>query len=288
VVEVVGRRLSADAAGALLDEALRRAGVAAVPEAAESLVFFVAGALCEVAEASHGEVAADRLMRELRPVLDEAWQLERTALAGGLGTTHPPVSGVTRRDSGVQPSGGLSLRDEEADTIPAQADPLAVAYVNAAGLSVQHPPRVGLSDKPPSSRMTVPYLASALVPDGPRTAIVVVDEDPVARDQIAGALRRLGCLVATAESRLEARRLIRRLEPRVLVADIETIAPDFEPLGPTFEELLHCVPQPAVVLVGASAPRERATQVVGSLLKPVQDADVLRMVEPHLDRDARS
>jgi hypothetical protein len=42
------------------------------------------------------------------------------------------------------------------------------------------------------------------------------------------------------------------------------------------------------VLVGASAPRERATQVVGSLLKPVQDADVLRMVEPHLVPDAAS
>ena len=282
MTEAVERGLPTGSASALIGEALRRAAVSAVPETAEALVFFVSGALRDVAEETHDELVADALMAELGPVLDRAWELERLTLTDAIAPSGRYASAITRRHSGVLRSADHDAAEGDEDTVPAPADPQARTEVDDLDLRLGEPPRISISDKPPSSRLTVPYLAAALAPGGAATSIVVADRDEASRNRIAEELRRCGALVATAESRWDTRKLIRLLHPSVLVADIDTIAPDFEPLGPTFEELLHEVPEPAVILIGTSAPREPGAQVVGSLLKPIDPSQLLRLVEASL------
>jgi len=91
---------------------------------------------------------------------------------------------------------------------------------------------------PPRSSRTVPYLQAVLTPPRRRRRVMIVDGRDEPRRALAEALEHAGYAVVTAHDRAVARSLFHRLTPTLIIADVETVAPDFEPLGPAFEELL--------------------------------------------------
>ncbi len=109
---------------------------------------------------------------------------------------------------------------------------------------------------PRSSRFTVPYLQAVLTPPRRRRRVMIVDAHDEPRRELAAALEGQGDAVVTAHDRGVARTLFYRLAPTLIIADVETIAPDFEPLGPAFEELLGGGPPSSPVPVVARSTDE--------------------------------
>jgi CheY-like chemotaxis protein len=124
---------------------------------------------------------------------------------------------------------------------------------------------------------TVPY-ADAVWEDAGDLRILVVDQDDAARRDAVAVLERLGYKVACAADRGSAARLLTRLEPAVVVADLETLAPDFEPLGTALEELfLEHAPCP-VILLGTSKPREQTEWIKAAVPKPLVFGTIEKLV----------
>lgn len=112
---------------------------------------------------------------------------------------------------------------------------------------------------PRSSRFTVPYLQAVLTPPRRRRRIMIVDAHDEPRRELAAALEEQGYAVVTAHDRGVARTLFYRLAPTLIIADVETIAPDFEPLGPAFEELLGGDPPSSPIAVASRRSDEPPT-----------------------------
>ncbi|RLB66192.1 MAG: hypothetical protein DRI90_00045 [Deltaproteobacteria bacterium] len=135
---------------AVIDDALERAQLSAVPEDAVALVFFATGPLHEAVELARGEQLARAIMVELGPVLDEAWVRERRRVEADLDSGVPALSGdeVTRRESGVRRH--QDVDDDEtptdveqlmaADTIPAPTNGAAEAAAAELALRLSAPP----------------------------------------------------------------------------------------------------------------------------------------------------
>jgi len=252
------------------------------------MVFFATGPLHEAVEAALGEGTASTILVALGPVLDEAWVRERRRVAAEAGTDSSslPGSDAARRASGVRRQ--VELDDESptdieqllaGDTTPVTAGEAAEAAAAELALQFSAPPQMTISEAPPSSnRLTVPYLPNALLPDGRMPAVVVADSDDDRRSELGDWLHELDCLVARAANREQVRSLVRKLRPKVLVADVETIAPDFEPLRPTLDDLLPGLTKTAVILVSDGAARELPDDVVTVLQRPVIRDELLAEV----------
>ena len=275
---------------AVIDDALERAQLSAVPEDAEALVFFATGPLHEAVEASFGEQPASSIMLTLGPVLDEVWVRERRRVVADPDSAFStaPTSETARRESGVRRQ---AERDDEtptdieqlvaADTIPAPNSGAAEAAAAELALRMSAHPSVAISEAPPSSnRFTVPYLPNALLPESRTPAVVVADADDDSRGELSDWLHSLGCLVARATNRAQVRSLVRKLKAQVLIADVETIAPDFEPLRPTFDDLFPGLTRPKVILISDGVRRELPDKVLAVLPRPVQRDQLLDLVAP--------
>jgi CheY-like chemotaxis protein len=219
LVEALERVAAAHVRRRVLQLALEEARIAAVPDKIEDLTFFVSGPLYEHAQRLLGSDFADSLLVELAPVLDRAWATDRAALdAPARPATPVPESEVRTRSRSA-----IRKLDGAADTEPAPA------------------PATDDAAAPPSKRVTMPYLDAVLAtPPGaePATRVLVVHADDAARSAIAGALEDAAYAVVTAPDTRVARLLLSRLTPALIVADIETLAPDFEPLRPALDEMI--------------------------------------------------
>ncbi len=272
----------------MLDDALRRAELMEFPENAEAMVFFATGPLHEAVEAALGESAASTILVALGPILDEAWVRERRRVAteAAASSSAPPEPDAARRMSGVRrqvepddesPTDIEQLLD--GDTTPVPTGGAAEAAAAELALQFSTPPQMTISETPPSSnRLTVPYLPNALLPSGRTAAVVVADLDDDRRGELGDWLHELDCLVARAANREQVRSLVRKLRPKVLIADVETLAPDFEPLRPTLDDLLPGLTKPAVILVSDGAARELPDDVVTLFRRPVVRDELLARV----------
>lgn len=283
-----------DAEGdALLHEALVEAGLGELPERPEDLLFFATGALYDRAQALYGRVRAERLLEELGSVLDLAWELDRLSLDEATRSTSDlPTSGVVRKRSRVQRLAHPSpLADEDEsgdpakdDTLPAPSNclfpPSGDAATQSAPVALSRVVADTLADlestAPP--RATLPYMPALLVsglnPTGAAARVLVVEADGALRAGYAEALRARGCGVATAPDRLSAARLVTRLVPNLVIGDLETLAPDFEPLEPALEELFGDSEPAPILLLSDQPRRERNASVARTLEKPVSAVEL--------------
>jgi DNA-binding NtrC family response regulator len=111
-------------------------------------------------------------------------------------------------------------------------------------------------------------MPAVLAPGQGARRVMVIEGDPEQRSGLAAALRKAGMTVATADDVRVARRLIQRFVPHVVVADLETVAPDFEPLRPVLDDLLAASDDVAVVLLDDQQRGETAECVRRSFEKP--------------------
>jgi CheY-like chemotaxis protein len=91
---------------------------------------------------------------------------------------------------------------------------------------------------PRSHRLTVPYLQSVLTPPRRRRRIMIVHSQDAPRRELAELLEKRGYAVVTAHDVDVARALHQRLAPTLIIAEIETLAPDFEPIALALDALL--------------------------------------------------
>jgi CheY-like chemotaxis protein len=128
------------------------------------------------------------------------------------------------------------------------------------------------------SEDTVPYADAAWHGDSGDRRVLVVDGDPTSRQDTVSVLERLGYQVAWAAEPSGARKLLARIHPHVLVADLETIAPDFEPLRAALEILFGGGPPVSVVLIGTDEVREDIEWVKAAVPKPLSFGRIERLV----------
>ncbi len=108
-----------------------------------------------------------------------------------------------------------------------------------------------------------------------RTDVLIVDDDPLIRNQLSRFARRLGFEVRTAEDGVEALAEIRRKHPDIVVSDVHM--PRMQ--GPRLIELLRKIPgmeDKPVIVVTADA--SRGTKI--SLLEHGADDFIVKPVDP--------
>src|SRR5690606_1919871 len=107
----------------------------------------------------------------------------------------------------------------------------------------------------PDSQETVPYV-DAVWQDGAERRVLLVVANDADRQEIVEFLEVFGYQVSWASDPAKAAKLFVRTSPDVVVADLETIAPDFEPLRPSLEALFGTSAPRPVVIVGTDDCRE--------------------------------
>ncbi|HZO12486.1 MAG TPA: hypothetical protein VFB62_04490 [Polyangiaceae bacterium] len=250
-------------------DALADSGHRTIPESPEELLFFATGPLYERAQAAWGSEIADAILLELAPVLDRAWERDRRELVGELTPSGKPGSGVRLRSEvlhlldssseGLRRACALDAeRAEDADTVPAPAP------------EPTHPPE----DEVTRRRITVPYTSVAWSKARNTPRVLVLASDDELRARIAGALRGQRYALATAAHREGARALYTRLEPDLVVAERETLAPDYEPLRPAVEALFGASRAAKVVLVTEEPVRDRFDSIC-AVIRPDVSQDAL-------------
>ncbi|HZO15491.1 MAG TPA: response regulator [Polyangiaceae bacterium] len=128
------------------------------------------------------------------------------------------------------------------------------------------------------SESTVPYADAVWQADAGDRRVLVIDREDTSRQDAVAVLERLGFQVAWAADAGGAGMLFTRLQPHVLVADVETVAPDFEPLRSALEDLFgHNQPVP-VVLIGSDKPREAIEWVKAFVPKPLSFGNIEQLV----------
>jgi hypothetical protein len=199
-------------------------------------------------------------------VLDRVWERDRLETTGELTIT--PGSGVRRR-SQLHPTEAECARElEDRDTVPAPpptvSEPPPVSEPPVVSEAPDEPMDEVSHDvviPPERRRITVPYTAIAWASgrNTPRVLVVAADDD--LRTRLARALRGRRYALATAAHRDGARALYARLEPDLVVVDLETLAPDYEPIRPALEALFGEMPPSKVVVVSDAPVRERVSAV---------------------------
>jgi CheY-like chemotaxis protein len=262
LVEALDRVAAVHVRRRVLGAALDEAGVKAIPDQIEDLTFFVSGPLYEQAQRILGSEFADELLVEVAPVLDRAWASDREHAGAppAVQGTPLPLSAVrrTRSQSAIR-------KVDAATTIPADTEPAPATNEPA-------------DTTPPSiKRMTMPYLEAVLGGEQAVRVLVVHGEDD-ARGAISGALEESGYAVVTAHDTRVARLLLSRLTPAFIVADVETLAPDFEPLRAALEAMMGTAQAPVVLLSDERRPDmpELVRAIVSRASRP---AEVLEVIE---------
>lgn len=248
----------------VLERALADAGLAVVPDTLEELTFFVSGPLYEHAQKALGDAFADAMLTEMTPVLDRAWELDRAAVEEPFGADTPTSAIRSKR------SKSAIRRMSEEDGPPSAVD---VAYDPADTVPARDTDRV-----PPSSkRNTMPYVESVLTSDSCR--VLVADADNVRRLELTRALEDAGHSVVTAPDARVASLLTGRVHPSIIVADIETVAPDFEPLGPALEVIFGDTDAVDVILMSDHRRPDLPAAVKAILSETCTPAEMLDVVE---------
>jgi len=285
----------------LLADAFAAAELDDIPYGPAELLFFASGPLYELVQQEWGDTTADALLLELAPVFDRAWARDRIELGGdfvphSFTASSAPGSSApgrnVRRRSGVRPTAKDTVRTTEdgpaedivrADTIPAAPPTTSISYIDDKHGSLAEDPLI--EPVPPSSRRrgTIPYTPSAFRPNDERVRVLVVAHDPATRRKFASVLNDAGCAVAMAPDTACAAALYARLEPALLIAELETIAPDFEPLRAALDGVFGNAPPTSVVLLSDEPQRERHEDVVGVIaesLAPEQLSSLLDALLP--------
>ncbi len=207
----------------VLHAALRDAGLAEVPSQLEDLTFFVSGPLYERAQRVLGVAFADAMLVEMSPALDHAWERDRAeAELPELAT-----------DSSRQPPSSTAVRSRIRSAIHRLEEDGPPSAVDA----VRDTDPVHDTDPAPSNkRNTVPYLDATLGSGRAVRVLVVIAHEGRRRD-LALALEGAGYAVVTAAEARVAAVLLSRVRPALVVADVETVAPDFEPVAAAFEAM---------------------------------------------------
>jgi hypothetical protein len=161
-----------------------------------------------------------------------------------------------------------------ADTIPAAPPTTLISYIDDEDRTLTEP-------LPPSSRRrgTIPYTPTAFLPNDERVRVLVVAHDAATRCKFVSVLNDAACAVAMAPDAACAAALYARLEPALLIADLETIAPDFEPLRAALDGVFGDAPPASVVLLSDEPPRERHDDVVSVIAESTTPEQLAHLLD---------
>jgi hypothetical protein len=267
VVAAFERATLAELRRRVLRAALDDAGLDEVPDQLEDLTFFVSGPLYERAQRMLGDAFAEALVAEVTPVLDRGWELDRAGFdVVELDATPLPLS---RPASAVRNKRSRSaIRRLDDDTAP----PSAVDVVRDTD------PVRDTDVAPSSKRNTMPYVDSG-IGSGASCRVLVAHGNDTKRRAIAAELEDAGHTVVTAHDARVAAMLVARVRPSIVVAEVETIAPDFEPLGPAFEAMFGDRESVPVILLSDHRRPSLPETVERFMPETSEPAEILEAVE---------
>nr|HEX4316656.1 response regulator [Kofleriaceae bacterium] len=112
-------------------------------------------------------------------------------------------------------------------------------------------------------------------------AVLIVDDDPDARDMLAAIIRRAGYSVATACDGHEALDVLGTTRPELIVLDV--VMPRMDGAQFREEQRHHAdwIRIPTVVMTGAAEEPVLDIAIEETLRKPVHPAEVLALVARH-------
>lgn len=273
VVEALDRVAIQRVRDRVLRRALEHAGLDAVPSRIEDLTFFVSGPLYEQAVLTLGADFADELLLEMSAALDRAWDHARSQVEPTSATRQISEAPDTEPSAGRPHQSSIrrarSLGPSDSDAPLSSDHPLADALRAVARDTLPSEKSDSMPPQVPSSRRrhTMPYLQAVFTPPAPAQRLMVIDADDDTRRSLGIHFSNLGYAVVCAQSIETAHALYARLRPRLVILDVETVAPDFEPLRSAFDSMFgDDVPQ--IVLLSDGEARELPEQVAFVLHRP--------------------
>jgi hypothetical protein len=239
-------------AEAVIFNALNLAGADDVPEDAAGFVFFVLGSLDAAVERRAGRNAADAVLHELEPLLEDARQRVRaSATTSGLAPKSQP--------------GFPAVSQPPEDRSPASDPSLTESGVH---------PRV--DSEPPAAEAVGPTSVE-LPPVQPQTQAVflVASADARLRDALRRTLQRDGHRVVAAPDGHVGLALCVRYEPAVVICDSDMPRVTGKELVSSIKLALGCC-SPRVIML-TPEPLEPIPDVFHQLPRPVHP-DILKRV----------
>jgi CheY-like chemotaxis protein len=243
-------------------------------------------------------ISIDRLTLQLLPILNRVIDIEftpesaqqiqpvKSALPGSFGAAYAPVSGPASVASSTStPLEQLATMAKMAQPVAsqsqanvAQASPAQAASLSSAALPLPLPtaaPQAAASAALPVRSNLVAF-PSAVGPDGSlieRLRVLVVDDSPTVRQQLAQAFNRMGIISEVAASASEA--LSRLAETSFNLALIDVVMPEMDGYKLTKEIKRNkaCKQMPVIILTSKSSPFDLARGALAGcdtyLTKPV-------------------
>lgn len=280
VVESLEKVASPRAVGKLIEVALERAGLDAMPTEAHRMLLFVTGPLHAETYQALGAPAAFGTVQDLRPMLERA--MDHFLSAAGAADTVPPEAPSTgeRPRSGIRRNppfevpmtdGAGELEDDEVGVgagaaMPPVRRPSPSPYGQSLRSSsmdiVDSPatqPSVGARRRP----VTMPYLA-ALRDAGD---VLIVDDDLMFRRAIARLLSQKGFEVMAAADGPSALKLAQRIHPVLVITDWQMPGLDGVELASLLHESLEEATPPIVLVTGAAEPPRQPAHIAGVIRK---------------------
>jgi CheY-like chemotaxis protein len=134
-------------------------------------------------------------------------------------------------------------------------------------------------DLSPLRRHTLPYTD---VTAESRGFVLLVDDDIAFLRGFSRLLRLAGYDAVAAPDGSSALRLCHRLEPALVISDLEMPPPNGVELAASLVERMGDAAPPVILLTGSSRPPQAAGGVVAVLAKTIRPDELLGEIEPYL------
>ncbi len=210
-------------------------------------------------------ISIDRLTLQLLPILNRVIDIEFNPQAATSQVEHRPAQNIVNLQLAQSPPQQMAA----ANQFSAPAPTLAQA------------PQAQVQPAPAALRSNLVALPSAVGPDGSlieRLRVLVVDDSPTVRQQLAQAFNRMGIISEVAASAAEA--LSRLAETSFNLALIDVVMPEMDGYKLTKEIKRNkaCKQMPVIILTSKSSPFDLARGALAGcdtyLTKPVPLKDL--------------
>jgi CheY-like chemotaxis protein len=210
-------------------------------------------------------ISIDRLTLQLLPILNRVIDIEFNPQAAASQVEQRPAPNVANSQPAQAPAQRITAAPQFSAPAPTQVQP----------------PQAQVQPAPAAPKSNLVALPSAVGPDGSlieRLRVLVVDDSPTVRQQLAQAFNRMGIISEVAASAAEA--LSRLAETSFNLALIDVVMPEMDGYKLTKEIKRNkaCKQMPVIILTSKSSPFDLARGALAGcdtyLTKPVPLKDL--------------